>query len=77
MNGQDDGEFFRLEREAFASSPSDSIDYAVMEQLANDRSVCTGAVVPLQRGLVGRGLVGRDLEDQPPRTAKKTSRADA
>jgi mannose-1-phosphate guanylyltransferase / mannose-6-phosphate isomerase len=48
--GTDDGEFFRLDREAFAASPSDSIDYAVMEQLANDRSVCEGAVVPLNAG---------------------------
>jgi mannose-1-phosphate guanylyltransferase / mannose-6-phosphate isomerase len=48
--GVHDGDFFRLDREAFASSPSDSIDYAVMEQLAGDRSVCTGAVVPLNAG---------------------------
>ncbi|TCK42766.1 mannose-1-phosphate guanylyltransferase (GDP) /mannose-6-phosphate isomerase type 2 [Paraburkholderia sp. BL8N3] len=48
--GIDDGEFFRLDHDAFASSPSDSIDYAVMEQLANDSSICPGAVVPLDAG---------------------------
>lgn len=31
---REDGEFFRLEVEAFANCPSDSIDYAVMEPLA-------------------------------------------
>jgi mannose-1-phosphate guanylyltransferase/mannose-6-phosphate isomerase len=48
--GVPDGEFFRLNKEAFASSPSDSIDYSVMEQLAGDQSVCAGAVVPLNAG---------------------------
>lgn len=32
-----DGDFLRLDREAFASSPSDSIDYAVMEKTADAR----------------------------------------
>ncbi|PJJ97270.1 mannose-1-phosphate guanylyltransferase/mannose-6-phosphate isomerase [Lysobacteraceae bacterium NML91-0213] len=32
-----DGDFIRLEREAFAASPSDSIDYAVMEKTADAR----------------------------------------
>jgi mannose-1-phosphate guanylyltransferase / mannose-6-phosphate isomerase len=48
--GVQDGEFFRLNREAFASSPSDSIDYSVMEQLAGDQTICSGAVVPLSAG---------------------------
>jgi mannose-1-phosphate guanylyltransferase/mannose-6-phosphate isomerase len=48
--GVQDGEFFRLNKEAFASSPSDSIDYSVMEQLAGDQTVCSGAVVPLNAG---------------------------
>ena len=48
--GTHDGEFFRLDKQAFAASPSDSIDYAVMEQLAGDPSVCSGAVVPLNAG---------------------------
>jgi mannose-1-phosphate guanylyltransferase/mannose-6-phosphate isomerase len=48
--GTHDGDFFRLDKQAFAASPSDSIDYAVMEQLANDKSVCAGAVVPLNAG---------------------------
>ncbi len=32
-----DGDFIRLEREAFSASPSDSIDYAVMEKTADAR----------------------------------------
>ena len=32
--GREDGDFFRLETEAFKASPSDSIDYAVMEPLS-------------------------------------------
>jgi mannose-1-phosphate guanylyltransferase/mannose-6-phosphate isomerase len=48
--GTHDGEFFRLDKQAFAASPSDSIDYAVMEQLGNGQSVCSGAVVPLNAG---------------------------
>ncbi len=50
--GTDDGEFFRLDADAFAASPSDSIDYAVMEQLASDREpgAFEGAVVPLDAG---------------------------
>jgi mannose-1-phosphate guanylyltransferase / mannose-6-phosphate isomerase len=50
--GVDDGEYFRLDAEAFSASPSDSIDYAVMEQLAGDREPgdFEGAVVPLDAG---------------------------
>jgi mannose-1-phosphate guanylyltransferase/mannose-6-phosphate isomerase len=48
--GTSDGEFFRLDKQAFAASPSASIDYAVMEKLAADPSVCAGAVVPLNAG---------------------------
>jgi mannose-1-phosphate guanylyltransferase/mannose-6-phosphate isomerase len=48
--GKADGDFFRLQREAFSASPSNSIDYAVMEQLGNDASVATGVVVPLRAG---------------------------
>ena len=50
--GSEDGEFFRLDRDAFATSPSDSIDYAVMEHLASERGDerFAGAVVPLDAG---------------------------
>ncbi|NML31251.1 mannose-1-phosphate guanylyltransferase/mannose-6-phosphate isomerase [Paraburkholderia antibiotica] len=46
----EDGDFLRLQRDAFGGSPSNSIDYAVMEQLGNDHSVATGVVVPLEAG---------------------------
>jgi len=48
--GTSDGDFFRLDKQAFAASPSDSIDYAVMEQLASDPGAGKGAVVPLNAG---------------------------
>ncbi|MEM5344537.1 mannose-1-phosphate guanylyltransferase/mannose-6-phosphate isomerase [Paraburkholderia azotifigens] len=49
-NGSSDRDFFRLEREAFESSPSDSIDYAVMEKLGCRDSICAGVVVPIDAG---------------------------
>ncbi|MGR8950115.1 MAG: mannose-1-phosphate guanylyltransferase/mannose-6-phosphate isomerase [Gammaproteobacteria bacterium] len=48
-NGQVDGEFFRLERDDFEKSPSDSIDYAVMERIVADDPT-QGAVVSLDAG---------------------------
>ena len=42
--GRADLDFFRLDREAFAASPSDSIDYAVMEKTDS------GAMVPMSAG---------------------------
>ncbi len=43
-NGNCDADFLRLEKEAFAASPSISIDYAVMEKTA------LGAMIPLDAG---------------------------
>lgn len=42
--GGEDLDFFRLDREAFETSPSDSIDYAVMEKTDH------GVVIPLNAG---------------------------
>ncbi|BBO89028.1 mannose-1-phosphate guanylyltransferase/mannose-6-phosphate isomerase [Desulfosarcina ovata] len=42
--GTADLDFFRLDRDAFSKSPSDSIDYAVMERTEN------GAMVPMSAG---------------------------
>jgi mannose-1-phosphate guanylyltransferase/mannose-6-phosphate isomerase len=47
--GKRDGAFFRVGREAFESSPADSIDYAVMERLARD-STYEAVVVRLEAG---------------------------
>ena len=44
-----DGEFLRLDPEAFARCPSDSIDYAVMEHIGRDGAF-TGVVVSLNAG---------------------------
>jgi mannose-1-phosphate guanylyltransferase/mannose-6-phosphate isomerase len=47
--GSRDGEFYRLNKDAFATCPSDSIDYAVMERIAAaDPASC--AVVSLDAG---------------------------
>ena len=47
--GSRDGEFFRLDRNAFTDCPSDSIDYAVMERIAFDQPEQT-AVISLDAG---------------------------
>jgi len=47
-NGRQDMDFFRAEPDAFAASPADSIDYAVMEPLA--RRPGETVVVPLDAG---------------------------
>ncbi len=48
-NGNEDGDFFRLDKEAFSASPDNSIDYAVMEKLSEDESL-KGALVTLDVG---------------------------
>lgn len=54
-SGSQDGDFFRVGSEAFLRSPSNSIDYAVMESLSSDRSVASGVVVPLTAGWTDLG----------------------
>jgi len=46
--GSADLDFFRVDADAFAGSPSDSIDYAVMEPLSQESDACV--VVPLDAG---------------------------
>ncbi len=49
--GSVDGSFVRVDREAFLACPSDSIDYAVMEQLTNAATgLPQGVVLPLSAG---------------------------
>jgi mannose-1-phosphate guanylyltransferase/mannose-6-phosphate isomerase len=53
--GQTDGEFVRVNKDAFAKCPSDSIDYAVMERIAGasqagSGSLPPGVVLPLSAG---------------------------
>ena len=50
-SGKKDGLFLRACEEAFGLCPSDSIDYAVMEQIAENRvGLPTGLVIPLSAG---------------------------
>ncbi|MGF6903726.1 mannose-1-phosphate guanylyltransferase/mannose-6-phosphate isomerase [Paraburkholderia sp. GAS348] len=42
--------FFRPGADAFRQSPSDSIDYAVMERLGSNEALAPGVVVPLEAG---------------------------
>ncbi|MBP7204769.1 MAG: mannose-1-phosphate guanylyltransferase/mannose-6-phosphate isomerase [Propionivibrio sp.] len=49
--GSIDGEFLRVDKEAFAQCPKDSIDYAVMERLAGGADTLPpGVVIPLSAG---------------------------
>jgi mannose-1-phosphate guanylyltransferase/mannose-6-phosphate isomerase len=48
--GGADSDFYRMDRDAFAQCPSDSIDYAVMERLADDAEAPGAAVIPLDAG---------------------------
>ncbi len=53
--GATDGEFVRVGKEAFAQCPSDSIDYAVMERIADSAETSAtalppGVVLPLSAG---------------------------
>jgi len=53
--GQTDGDFVRVGKEAFAQCPSDSIDYAVMERIAASgqagaAELPVGVVLPLSAG---------------------------
>jgi len=48
--GKRDGSFLRVDPAAFAACPSDSIDYAVMERIAEDPVARQALVVPLDAG---------------------------
>lgn len=45
-----DGEFIRVDKAVFASCPSDSIDYAVMERLTEEQGASQAVVLPLDVG---------------------------
>ncbi len=47
QKGQTDGVFFRVDADSFDQSPSDSIDYAVMEKLSTDNSKPLSVVIPM------------------------------
>lgn len=57
--GRQDGEFYRIDGEAFRASPSESIDYAVMEK--TDRAV----VIPLHAGWSDIGAWSAIWETSP------------
>ncbi len=48
--GKRDGGFFRVDAQAFAACPSDSIDYAVMERIGGEGSGLEAVVVRLDAG---------------------------
>jgi mannose-1-phosphate guanylyltransferase/mannose-6-phosphate isomerase len=57
-SGTTDGPFFRPDADAFKQSPSDSIDYAVMERLGSGEQLAAGVVVPLEAGWSDLGSWG-------------------
>ncbi len=73
-SGRDDDQFFRLDREAYARCPSDSIDYAVMERLSKsylrpaddgrEGDPIPAAVVPLDAGWSDIGTWSALLEQK-------------
>jgi mannose-1-phosphate guanylyltransferase/mannose-6-phosphate isomerase len=70
-SANEDGDFVRLDADAFAASPADSIDYAVMEKLPADRTLdIPSRVVPLDAGWSDVGAwdalwqaIDRDADD--------------
>ena len=58
-----DRDFLRVDREAFAACPADSIDYAVMERLSGE--VASSAVLPLSAGWSDVGAWSALLEIGP------------
>jgi mannose-1-phosphate guanylyltransferase/mannose-6-phosphate isomerase len=48
--GGEDGQFLRLGADAFGASPSDSLDYAVMENLGSEVGGIGARVIPLDAG---------------------------
>ncbi|MHB9833906.1 mannose-1-phosphate guanylyltransferase/mannose-6-phosphate isomerase [Paraburkholderia terrae] len=69
-SGTTDGDFFRLNCDAFSSSPSDSIDYAVLEKLGQGDSTFVSIVVPVEAGWSDLGswdaiskIMPKDLAD--------------
>lgn len=48
--GQADRDFYRVDKSAFTTCPSDSIDYAVMEKVSQSKGGFRAAVVPLDAG---------------------------
>lgn len=73
--GSRDGEFFRLERAAFAACPAESIDYAVMEQLARDQPALA-VVVSLDAGWSDVGAWSSLWEVSPKDAAGNVARGD-
>jgi mannose-1-phosphate guanylyltransferase/mannose-6-phosphate isomerase len=74
-HGTRDGEFFRLDREAFTTCPSDSIDYAVMERITLDQPEQT-AVVSLDAGWSDVGSWSSLWEVSPKDASGNVSRGD-
>jgi len=73
--GSRDGEFFRLDRNAFTDCPSDSIDYAVMERITFDQPERT-AVISLDAGWSDVGSWSSLWEVSPKDDAGNVSRGD-
>jgi mannose-1-phosphate guanylyltransferase/mannose-6-phosphate isomerase len=73
--GSRDGEFFRLDRNAFTDCPSDSIDYAVMERITFDQPEQT-AVISLDAGWSDVGSWSSLWEVSPKDDSGNVSRGD-
>jgi mannose-1-phosphate guanylyltransferase/mannose-6-phosphate isomerase len=65
LSGSNDGDFYRLSKEAFEACPEDSVDYAVMEKLSSNDKF-KSAVVSLDAGWsdIGSWSSLWDISDQ-------------
>ncbi|WP_323122765.1 mannose-1-phosphate guanylyltransferase/mannose-6-phosphate isomerase [Burkholderia alba] len=74
-NGAQEGPFFKADAVSFAECPSDSIDYAVMERLADARELgIRGVIVPLTAGWSDVGSWDAIWEIMPKDDAGNVSR---
>ena len=74
--GAADRDFFRIDKAAFKTCPSDSIDYAVMEKVAGSHGAFHAAVVPLAAGWSDVGAWSAIWEVGEPDANGNVSRGD-
>lgn len=76
IKGKQDLDFTRLDEEAFSSSPSDSIDYAVMEHLSELGKATQGIMVPMDAGWSDLGAWPSIAEQFPSDEQQNVSKGD-
>lgn len=76
-HGSEDGDFLRVNKDAFEQCPADSIDYAVMERLiSSNNELPAGIVIPLSAGWSDVGAWDSLWEVLPKDDAGNVSKGD-